>query len=112
MNMKKAILGAIAAFAVSSAAYASTFQINPVISADIDPVTGAIKSGALGGAGISALPTKNVLPNATAGDVYAVDLYVKYTPSAGEPSFGNMTFDLNTTGGVSRLAANVGSGGN
>jgi len=100
--VKKSLLGAIAAVAVTTAAQASLFQINPVISAQFNGSTGALEAGSLGGAGLNPAQPK-LLPNATVGKIYSVDFYVKYTPSTGEPSFGNMTFDLVPTNGVSRL---------
>jgi len=107
MNIvKKSVLGAVAALAITSAAQASLFQINPVISASYDPATGALKSGALNGPGLNPA-TPNVLPTGAANTVYAIDLYVKYTPSLNEPSFGNMTFDIVDGGTTSHPAANV-----
>jgi len=110
MNIvKKAILGAVAAVAMTTAAHASLFQINPVVSAEYDGTTGVLTKGQLGGTGLNSGAAKNVFTGGVQGRIYAIDLYVKYTPSAGEPSFGNMTFDIVPLPGAQRLAANVGA---
>jgi len=105
--VKNAILGAVAAIGLTTAANASVFQINPVISAQYSSA-GVLEAGALGGAGLNAA-APNLLPGGQANKIYAIDLYVKYTPSLNEPSFGNMTFNLNTGGSIQRLAADTGT---
>jgi len=101
--VKKAFLAVIAAGALSSAAQAAVFQINPVISGKFSTVDGTVLQGGVGGSAITP----------TGAGLYSVDLYLKYTPSTGQPAFGNFAYNIvpdNTH--VTRLTTNVGTAAN
>jgi len=109
--VKKALVASVAAVALASAAEASTFKLTPIISAKYDSTSGVLLQGALNGPGLnSANPSQVSSGGGFTGGLYEVDIYLGFTPSAGQPSFGNVTYNLVPGGGTTRLASNVSSG--